>query len=84
MGTNDGVFDYNLLTDDVYVTRVPEVPSATAATAWIHPDDRAMNAEATRAAIEDGVPYDVEYRSQSDGVMHACGHDGHTSIALGL
>jgi len=27
---------------------------------------------------------DVPYRSQHDGVMHACGHDGHTAIALGL
>jgi amidohydrolase len=26
---------------------------------------------------------DVPYRSQKDGVMHACGHDGHTAIALG-
>ncbi|HEY9631929.1 MAG TPA: M20 family metallopeptidase [Coleofasciculaceae cyanobacterium] len=26
---------------------------------------------------------DVAYRSQHDGVMHACGHDGHTAIALG-
>ncbi len=25
----------------------------------------------------------VPYRSQYDGVMHACGHDGHTAIALG-
>lgn len=25
----------------------------------------------------------VPYRSQHDGVMHACGHDGHTAIALG-
>ncbi len=25
---------------------------------------------------------DVPYRSQNDGVMHACGHDGHTAMAL--
>lgn len=25
---------------------------------------------------------DLDYRSQTDGKMHACGHDGHTSIAL--
>src|SRR6478672_7103385 len=26
---------------------------------------------------------EVSYRSQHEGVMHACGHDGHTAIALG-
>jgi amidohydrolase len=42
---------------------------------------------AVRADI-DALPIheenDVAYRSQSDGAMHACGHDGHTSIVLGL
>ncbi len=27
---------------------------------------------------------DVPYRSQNDGVMHACGHDGHTAIGMGV
>jgi len=27
---------------------------------------------------------DVEYASRNEGMMHACGHDGHTAIALGL
>lgn len=26
---------------------------------------------------------DIPYKSQHDGIMHACGHDGHTAIALG-
>jgi amidohydrolase len=27
---------------------------------------------------------DVDYRSQNPGVMHACGHDGHTAIGMGV
>ena len=36
----------------------------------------------------DGLPVheeaDVAFRSQTDGVMHACGHDAHTAILLGV
>ncbi len=35
-------------------------------------------------ALEITERNDVEYRSQNHGVMHACGHDGHISIAIGL
>ena len=42
---------------------------------------------AVRADI-DALPIheenEVEYRSIHDGAMHACGHDGHTAIVLGL
>lgn len=27
---------------------------------------------------------DADYRSQNPGVMHACGHDGHTAIGMGV
>ena len=36
----------------------------------------------------DGLPInednEVDYRSQNPGIMHACGHDGHMTIALGV
>ncbi len=42
---------------------------------------------AVRADI-DALPIteenDVSYKSRIDGAMHACGHDGHTAIVLGL
>ncbi len=32
----------------------------------------------------DHVPAKLDFRSQVDGKMHACGHDAHTAIGLGL
>lgn len=51
----------------------------------------ASGAEAKTIAIRadmDALPIyeqnDIDYRSQVDGKMHACGHDGHTSILLAV
>ena len=50
------------------------------------PGDRPGPVLAIRADM-DALPIqeenEVPYRSCHDGIMHACGHDGHTAIALG-
>ena len=57
----------------------------TGIVATIH-SDRPGRVLAIRADM-DALPIQeenqVSYRSQHDGIMHACGHDGHTAIALG-
>ncbi|HLZ60303.1 MAG TPA: amidohydrolase [Ktedonosporobacter sp.] len=49
--------------------------------------DASAKTLAIRADI-DALPIhelnELDYRSQVDGKMHACGHDGHTSIALAV
>src|SRR3954449_11630653 len=41
----------------------------------------AFRADIDALRIQDAK--DVPYRSTRDGVMHACGHDAHTAMALG-
>ncbi len=41
----------------------------------------AMRADLDALQIQDEKH--VPYRSQCDGIMHACGHDAHTAIVLG-
>jgi len=33
---------------------------------------------------EDHVPYKLGFRSINEGAMHACGHDGHATIGMGV
>ena len=53
--------------------------------------DRKGQPEASRVAIRADIDAlriqdrkDVQYRSQSPGIMHACGHDAHTAIVTGV
>ncbi|GCE04758.1 M20 metallopeptidase family protein [Dictyobacter aurantiacus] len=46
------------------------------------PEARTLAIRADMDALPIYEQTDVDYRSQVDGKMHACGHDGHTSIGL--
>jgi amidohydrolase len=48
-----------------------------------HAPGRVLAIRADMDALPIHEENQVPYRSQHDGVMHACGHDGHVAIALG-
>lgn len=49
-----------------------------------HSAPRVLAVRADMDALPIQEENEVPYRSIHDGCMHACGHDGHTAIALGL
>ena len=63
-----------------------EVKAATGVVGMIrgkNPGKRVIALRADMDALPIREENAVPYKSQNDGVMHACGHDAHTSILLG-
>lgn len=60
----------------------PTKTSVVARLAGLHPG-RVLAIRADMDALPITELNEVEYASRSPGVMHACGHDGHTSMLLG-
>ena len=59
--------------------------AGTGVIAMLHPQNSNVKVIGLRADL-DALPIqetnNIEYKSQNDGVMHACGHDVHTAILL--
>ena len=62
---------------------VPEGSTAVVGTVRGALPGRTVAIRADMDALPITEENDVSYRSQNEGVMHACGHDAHTAILLG-
>jgi amidohydrolase len=63
-------------------TGIVAIIEGTKTNSEIIPNRKVLAIRADMDALPIQEENDVPYRSQHDGVMHACGHDGHTAIAL--
>jgi amidohydrolase len=63
-------------------TGVTGLIRGTAPSDGVTPKTLLIRADMDALPIEEAN--DVDYRSQNPGVMHACGHDAHTAILLGV
>src|SRR5262249_56476978 len=75
IGSNDGLFDWNLLTGEMYFSprtkelggyaphEIKNTPAAFLA--LLHPDDRAPAESALRAHLREDRPYDMEFRCRN-------------------
>jgi amidohydrolase len=63
-------------------------PTPTSVMARLHGAGTGSGRTVALRADMDALPIreenEISYRSQVDGKMHACGHDGHTAILLGV
>lgn len=59
-------------------------PLETGVVGYLGKGDRCIALRADIDALPIEEENDIEYRSTNPGVMHACGHDIHTSILLGV
>ncbi|RRR96536.1 amidohydrolase [Glycomyces terrestris] len=60
------------------------IPDGTGLTCDIGSGDRVIAIRADMDALPIHDPKQVPYRSSVEGVCHACGHDAHTAILLGV
>ncbi|MQS88818.1 N-acetyldiaminopimelate deacetylase [Companilactobacillus mishanensis] len=70
--------------DFLEIKEVPELPTAILVRVNGSDPKRNIGYRADMDALPVTESNDLEYRSQHPGIMHACGHDLHMTVALGL
>ena len=75
---------YQLLSDEACTVRMgPEGRGVLADFSYLGGDSKTLAIRGDIDALPIHDEKTVEYRSQCDGVMHACGHDAHSSLVFG-